>query len=54
MRSTWAASGAIMSKKKRQEALAAGDRTALKAIRREYHHWNHTLRADAKRSGLAG
>ena len=41
-------------KKKRQEAIQAGDREALKAIRREYHRWNHTLRADAKRSGAAG
>ena len=36
-------------KKKRQEALEAGNRAALKAIRREYHHWNHKLRVDARR-----
>lgn len=38
-------------KKKRQEAIDAGDPAALKAIRREYHHWNHKLRVDAKRAG---
>jgi 16S rRNA C967 or C1407 C5-methylase (RsmB/RsmF family) len=36
-------------KKKRQEVIEAGDHAALKAIRREYHHWNHKLRADARR-----
>ena len=36
-------------KEKRDEAIAAGDRAALKAIRREYHHWNHKLRVDARR-----
>jgi hypothetical protein len=36
-------------KKKRQEAIAAGDHAALKVIRREYHHWNHKLRVDARR-----
>jgi hypothetical protein len=38
-------------KRKRQEAIEAGDRAALKAIRREYHRWNHKLRTDAKRAG---
>lgn len=32
---------------KREQALATGDRGALKAIRREYHHLNHKLRANA-------
>ena len=36
-------------KKKRQEAIAAGDHAALKVIRREYHHWKHKLRVDARR-----
>lgn len=40
-------------KKKRQEAIAAGDHAALKVIRREYHHWNHKLRVDARRPGPA-
>jgi len=37
-------------KKKRDEAIASGDRAALKSIRREYHHWNHLLRVDARRA----
>jgi hypothetical protein len=37
-------------KKQRQAALEAGDRAALKAIRREYHFWNHRLRVDARRA----
>ena len=36
-------------KKKRQAALAAGDHDLVKSIRREYHHWNHKLRVDARR-----
>jgi hypothetical protein len=36
-------------KKKRDEAIAAHDHDRLKTIRREYHHWNHKLRADARR-----
>ena len=36
-------------KRKRQEAIATGDHAALKTIRREYHHWNHLLRVDARR-----
>ena len=35
---------------KRQEAIEAGDHASLKAIRREYHHLNHRLRADARKS----
>jgi hypothetical protein len=34
---------------KRKDAIVAGDHTALKAIRREYHRLNHTLRVDARR-----
>ena len=34
---------------KREEALSAHDHEALHAIRREYHHLNHRLRADARR-----
>lgn len=37
-----------------RDIAAAGDRDALKTIRREYHHWNHKLRADAKRADLKG
>jgi hypothetical protein len=37
-------------KKKREEAIAAGDHDLLKTIRREYHHWNHKLRVDARRT----
>jgi hypothetical protein len=37
-------------KKKREEAIAAGDHDLLKTIRREYHHWNHKLRVDARRA----
>jgi len=40
-------------KKKRQDAIAAGDRDQLKIIRREYHHWNHLLRVDARRPETA-
>lgn len=36
-------------KAKRQEAIQTADHDALKAIRREYHHLNHRLRADARR-----
>jgi DNA polymerase III epsilon subunit-like protein len=41
-------------KKQRAAALEAGDGAALKAIRREYHHWNHVLRVDARRPGTEG
>ena len=34
----------------RDTAVAAHDHAALKAIRREYHHVNHGLRVDARRS----
>jgi DNA-binding IclR family transcriptional regulator len=40
-------------KKARDQAIAAGDHAALKTIRREYHHWNHMLRADARRTPSA-
>jgi hypothetical protein len=33
----------------RDKAMEAHDRTALHAIRREYHHINHSLRVDARR-----
>lgn len=33
----------------REQAVAAQDHQALKVIRREYHHLNHTLRANARR-----
>ena len=36
-------------KKQRTAAVEAGGGGALKAIRREYHHWNHMLRVDARR-----
>ncbi len=36
-------------KKQRTAAVEAGDGGALRAIRREYHHWNHVLRVDARR-----
>lgn len=36
---------------KRQQAIEAGDASALKAVRREYHRWNHRLRVDARRPG---
>jgi hypothetical protein len=36
-------------RKLRENAVAAHDHTTLKVIRREYHHLNHTLRADARR-----
>ena len=36
-------------KKQRAAAVEAADGAALRAIRREYHHWNHMLRADARR-----
>jgi len=36
-------------KKQRTAAVEAGDGGALKAIRREYHHWYHMLRVDARR-----
>lgn len=35
----------------REQAIATHDHTALHAIRREYHHVNHSLRVDARRSG---
>jgi hypothetical protein len=34
---------------RRQQAIDARDHDSLKAIRREYHHLNHKLRADARR-----
>jgi hypothetical protein len=34
---------------KREEALRGRDHEALHLIRREYHHLNHRLRADARR-----
>jgi hypothetical protein len=34
---------------KRDEAVKTGDHAALHLIRREYHHLNHRLRADARR-----
>ena len=40
-------------KTRRQEAIQTGDHDLLKSIRREYHHWNHLLRVDARRSGTA-
>jgi hypothetical protein len=43
------AHAACRLKKKRQAVVESGDHAALKAIRREYHHWNHKLRADARR-----
>jgi hypothetical protein len=36
----------------REEAIAAHDQDRLHAIRREYHHLNHTLRAAAKKETL--
>ena len=33
----------------REKAIATHDRSALHAIRREYHHLNHSLRVDARR-----
>ena len=36
----------------RQQALDAHDHPALHAIRREYHHLNHSLRSSAKRAML--
>lgn len=36
-------------KGKKQGAIDAGDRAALKAIRREYHNLNHRLRVDARK-----
>jgi hypothetical protein len=33
----------------RETAVAAHDHAALKVIRREYHHVNHSLRVDARR-----
>ena len=41
-------------KRLRDTALEAHDTEALKNIRREYHHWNHVLRADARRPGTEG
>ena len=35
----------------REKAIATHDHTALHAIRREYHHLNHSLRVDARRPG---
>ena len=34
---------------RRQKAIEAGDRDALKSVRREYHHLNHKLRVDARK-----
>ena len=34
----------------REKAMEAHDHTALHAIRREYHHINHSLRVDARRT----
>jgi hypothetical protein len=34
---------------KRQQAIEAHDHELLRAIRREYHHLNHQLRADARK-----
>lgn len=36
-------------REKREQAMASGDRAALKAIRREYHRLNHKLRASARK-----
>jgi len=33
----------------REKSIAAHDHAALQAIRREYHHVNHSLRVDARR-----
>jgi hypothetical protein len=41
-------------KKQRDAAVASHDHAALKAIRREYHHWNHMLRVDARQTGSEG
>jgi hypothetical protein len=41
-------------KRLRAAALESHDTEALKNIRREYHHWNHILRADARRAGTEG
>lgn len=35
---------------KRQQAIESHDHESLKSIRREYHHLNHKLRADARKS----
>ena len=32
-------------KRKRAEAIEQGDHSALKSIRREFHHYNHQLRS---------
>jgi hypothetical protein len=37
----------------RAQAVEAHDHERLKAIRREYHHLNHSLRQAARRSGHA-
>lgn len=34
---------------KRQQAIELHDHESLKSIRREYHHLNHKLRADARK-----
>jgi hypothetical protein len=34
---------------RRADAIAAGDRAALKAVRQEYRHLNHKLRVDARK-----
>jgi hypothetical protein len=36
-------------KTRRAQAIADGDHEVLRDIRREYHHINHRLRADARR-----
>ena len=39
-------------KHQREEAMARGDDAQAHALRREYHHINHSLRASAKRATL--
>jgi hypothetical protein len=39
-------------KTQRMQAVEAHDHARLKAIRREYHHLNHSLRAAARRAHL--
>jgi hypothetical protein len=41
-------------KKLRDAALESHDHAALRTIRREYHHWNHILRVDARRPDTKG
>lgn len=35
---------------RRQQAIEARDRAALRTVRREYHHLNHRLRVSARRA----